>query len=491
MNRLKKLAAAFLSLCCLLSFTACGEGTADVMTINGHTIRAGIYIYYCIDAYYDAIAVLSDQGVDFNSAKTNDDIKKLVEDVQIDAVSSEEWIQNKATEYCLQYVAVLEEFDRLELELTEDELAEIETYRDSNWATLGEFYTEYGIGEQSVEDVLEFEQKKTKVYQHYYGNDGEKGVTEDELRDYYIENNARVKYVKMSLTDGEGNLLKADGKKKMMDMAEDFLARLEAAEDEEAMLREFDYVIEDYKNYATSLSAAAVTTTDAEGNTVTTATTTTTARSTASTTTTTTTTTADAEGTDASSVSGSDETTTTSTETTTTTTTTTTAAEETKEGETTTTTTTTTTNPYANESIIAKMTTTEATEKAENNADESEMAATTTTAVTYTPSEKTYNFIFNDAEIGKPEIIEEDENYYIVVRLDIEDRMNEDDLWTESQMESVRSTLYSEDFEDMVEEWAKNYSEERNDRAYKRYDPFDLDLMAYTDALYSSYYNYY
>jgi len=163
MNRLKKIAAAFLSLCCLLSFSACGKGTADVMTINGHTIRAGIYIYYCIDAYYDAIAVLSDQGVDFNSAKTNDEIRELVEDVQIDAVSSEEWIQNKATEYCLQYVAVLEEFDRLKLELTEDEQAEIETYRDSNWATLGEFYTEYGIGEQSVEDVLEFEQKKTKV----------------------------------------------------------------------------------------------------------------------------------------------------------------------------------------------------------------------------------------------------------------------------------------------------------------------------------------
>lgn len=135
------------------------------------------------------------------------------------------------------------------------------------------------------------------------------------------------------------------------------------------------------------------------------------------------------------------------------------------------------------------MTTTEATEKPENNADESETAATTTT-VSYTPSEKTYNFIFNDAELGKPEIIEEDENYYIVVRLDIEDRMNEDDLWTESRMESVRSTLYSEDFEAMVEDWAKNYSEERNERAYKRYDPFELDLMAYTEALYGSYYGY-
>lgn len=481
MRFLKKCGAALLAMTCLFSMFGCGESTANVMKINDYDIRAGIYIYYSVNAYYDAVEVLSGEGMNLNSATSTEDLVDLIKDVKIDGYSTQKWIQNKATEYCLQYVAILEEYDRLGLELSEDKIKQAEDYCENSWATLGEFYTEYGVGKQSLKDTILCDYKKDEIFQKYYGNDGSEGVTEDELHTYYVENNARVKYVALSLKDGEGNLLKADGKEEMRKKAEGYLARLQDAKDEEAMLDEFDNVIDEYKAYATSLSEAAVTTTDADGNTVTTSKTTTT--TVATTTTAESTTDASADGTTTAGENDSD-TTTTAAETTTTTTTTT-AVETDANGSTVT---TTTTAKFGNEQIIAKMTSTTAPEKAEvDNADD-KTETTTSTEVSYNPSEKTYNFIYETATVGKPEIIEEDETIYIAVRLDIEDRMTEDDLWGESQIESVRQTLYGDKFEDMVEEWGKKYAEERNERAYKRYDPLDLDLMAYTQALYSNYY---
>ena len=256
-------------------------------------------------------------------------------------------------------------------------------------------------------------------------------------------------------------------------MAEQYLDRIKAQSTEESMLHEFDNVIDEYKEYATSVSNAAVTTTDESGNLITTATTVKT-----TTVTTTTVTTTDIQGTDQDEdADRTEETTVIPSVTTATTAPATSGSGDASE-------TTTTTKPYPNESIIAKMTTAPESEKKDEG-------TTTTTEIKYTPSEKTYNFIFNDAKLGVPELIEEDEALYIVVRLNIEDRMTADDLWSESNVESVRQTIYGDAFDAKVEEWAKGYTEERDSAAYRRYDPLDLDIITYYNAIMKSYSNYY
>ncbi len=471
MNVLKKCTAALLSMLMLLSFFGCGERTAYVMKVDGVEVRAGIYIYYSIDAYFDALQILAEnENFNYASYKTDKELKKAIKDKMVEGLPIQEWIQNKATEYCLQYVAVEKEFERLNLTLPEDTESEIDTYYLSSWAYLGDFYTASGIGEQTVKDVLLSSEKRNAIYQAYYGEDGSEGVTDESLRTYYKDNNARVEYVKIALTDGEGNLLKSDGKAKMKAMAEQYLDRLKAQSSEEAMLDEFDAVISEYKEYATSVSNAAVTTTDESGNLITTATT---VKTTTTTTTTVTTTavSADAEGTE------TGDSTTVVPDVTTVTTTAPATADSTATSDT-----TTTTSPYANESIIAKVTTAPESEQKEDE---------TTTAPSYTPSEKTYNFIFNDAKLGVPELIEEDEALYLVVRLNIEDRMTEDDLWSESNVENVRYAIYGEAFDQKVEDWAKGYQEERYAAAYRRYDPLDLGIITYYTAIMQSYSGYY
>ena len=212
----------------------------------------------------------------------------------------------------------------------------------------------------------------------------------------------------------------------MKKMVEDYLGEVQALKgDEDAMEDKMDDIQSEYNAYVTSISeeAAAETATsatDADGNEI------------AATTTEAAETTAAAE------------------------TTTTAEAETTESGAT-----TTTTAPYANEKIIAKVTTDSDTKEED---------------VTYTPSKKAYDFIFNDAELGVPAMVEDDNAYYIILRRDIKERMTDDDLWTEDNMNSVIYTEYQKDFEDMRDKWCDDLNVEKNDRAIKRYDAFKIDM---------------
>lgn len=46
---------------------------------------------------------------------------------------------------------------------------------------------------------------------------------------------------------------------------------------------------------------------------------------------------------------------------------------------------------------------------------------------------------------------------YVIVRLDITERMDEDDLWSESNVDSVRYKMFSDDLQDMLDSWGEEY----------------------------------
>ena len=96
----------------------------------------------------------------------------------------------------------------------------------------------------------------------------------------------------------------------------------------------------------------------------------------------------------------------------------------------------------------------------------------------YNPTENVYKKLLSieAKDYGKPYIVEEDESYYLVVRYDIEDRMVANDLWTESTKDSVVSTMHSKDFQDMMDGWVAAADVQRNEAAYKRFDPFKFDF---------------
>ena len=66
--------------------------------------------------------------------------------------------------------------------------------------------------------------------------------------------------------------------------------------------------------------------------------------------------------------------------------------------------------------------------------------------------------------------------YYLVVRYDIEERMSEDDLWTESTIDNTVYQMNNKKFQDDLDSRADAANVQRNTAAYKRYDPFKLNF---------------
>ena len=462
MFKWKKAAAVLAAAAMTVAGAGCtvGSGSAYAMTIDGEQINAGIYIYYSYASYMELTQTLQSQNSELDVKDDN-----VVKEQKMDGVSSEEWIKNKALEYCQRYVAIEKKFDELDLSLTEEESKDVESTIDSFWDTNGEIYEKNGISKNSVKSVLENTYMTNEVFLYYYGVDGEEGTTEDDLKQYYEENNARVRYIKFDLTDGNGEALDDAGKKEMKAKVEDYLGEINALKgDEDAMEDEMDTVQSDYNAYVTSISeeaaaATATSATDADGNEIPA----TTEETTTTTEETTTTTTAAAEDSAAATETAgdSDSEETTATEETAAEETTTEAAVETDENGSEVT--TTTTAPYANEQIIAKVTTKEDTKEED---------------ITYTPCKNVYDYAFGDGQknYGDATIIEDDDAYYIVMSRDIKDRMTEDDLWTESQQNTVISQEYSDAFEDMLDGWTADQKVEKNDSAIKRYDAFKIDM---------------
>ncbi len=451
LKKWKRIIVAVLSSAMIITSAGCtaGKGTAYALTVDGYKVNSGIYIYYSYSALAEAknLAAKQDEKLD-----TNDE--KALKKVKIEGKDFLDYVKDKTTENCINHVAIIRHFEELGLEFTDEELDEIDAYADSSWESSEDMFTSNGIGKDSLKEIASSSYMSEAIFNAYYGEDGSENVTQQQLKDYYVENNARVRYIDMDLHDSEGNELDEAGKKEIKTMADDFLKRAKAIDDELEMLAEFDKFQTEYDDYVlaqageesdteptTEAETEAPTEEETEANVD-----------------------EDADAdTDADEDTDKDEDTDEDEDAVTYTdededseydAAVTTAPEDEESVET-----TTTVSPYANENIIAVVTTTEGTAEED---------------VTYSPSKQVYDWIFNDAKMGVPEIIEDDQTMYVIVRYGIEERMTEEDLWTETSVENVRYTMFSDELQDMLDSWGNEYEVVKNDRAYKRYDPFNV-----------------
>lgn len=423
MMKFNKFVAAAVSFALMSATVGCtptiGKGTEMAMTADGYDVSSGLFIFYTIRAYQDAANIIKEQN-------GTDPTVKEVKASHIDNLEAEDWIQDKATEYCVNIAAIENEFDKIGGVLTNDELTEIDQMADQQIDPDGtDIYTKNGVGKNSLKTVIsatgsgnnyfgEYEYMQKAIFDHYYGFEGEKGCSEDELKDYFDENFARVKYISIDLTDENGDSLSDDDKRALRRKAEEYVKEINAEKDSMDKMYKMNECSDDYEEYI------ATRTTVAEGEETTT-------------TTTTTTTTGDSQ-------------------------------------------TTTTTDPYENERLLQRYTTTTAGETEDDS-------ATTTTSAEETDAEKAdreyKQFVFEKLDMNKAELYDYDENtLYVVIRGDLRERMTEDDFWSEDYIYSLQLLKYNDDFIDYMEGIAENIVPEKNNSSFKRYAPFKLDLSS-------------
>jgi len=423
MNKLYRFAAAAAAMALAASTASCsspkaitfGNGTKTAMTIDGYDVPAGVFIYNELYAYNNASYTLYSKNGEY---PTVEDVKKA----NIESMDATDWIQNSAVDYCKDFVATEKEFEKIGGELSAEDLQEIKDGVEQQLANT--LFTDNGIGEESIRAILTNSYKQNAVFEHYYGIDAEDGCSEEELKEYFIDRTARIKYFPVSLVNEEGEAVSDDEKHELTKLIDGYIKEINSAKTNEKKLEKFDEVKAKYDEY-TAKKAEEAAAAEAEEN-----------GEEATTTTTTTTTSADDEGT-----------------------------------------TTTTTDPFANEVTLTKLTTTTADE----SADDAETTTTTAADDSADDSQKAlkaYNdYVFNDLKEYTAEKYQYDENtIYVIIKGDIKERMTDDDMWSEDSIEALISERYYSDFTDRMKKIAEGMTPEKNASAFRRFSPFKLKL---------------
>ncbi len=450
----KKVPAVLTVVTLIAACTGCGHNTTTAMTIDDYVVPAGVYLYYLNSSYSNALSQLSSENESLDTTDT-----KMLQTLYLDNKDIRTWVEDKATELCVDFVTTEKKFDELGLELDAETKEQLESMLEYYWSYYADSMTELGVSEESFRKVMTSSYKSEAVFDHYYEIGAEEGVTEEELQDYYAENNIRAQYVKFDLHDSEGNVLEDSEKAEILELAKKYQNQAEKAYQDggaEAVMTEMNRIQDDYDYYMTSVSEQEagipeeeLTTTTAKAETVPTETTTVTdsedSENPEETTTEVLNSNLDSESdldaefesdldTDLDSNLDSDSETETETV------------------------------SYTNESIISVI-------NLEDYEDDEE--------IYYTPSEDVYNQLLSitDTDYGKVYLVEEDEAYYLVTRYAIRDRMTEEDLWNESNIYNARVSKYSDAFEEKMDEWSAILNIQKNDASFKRYDPFKFHVM--------------
>lgn len=271
MANFKKMSAVALCSAMALSLGACGNNIAGPDTtyaavIDGYKVPAGVFIAMQMNSYYDAAyyteptdeseeTTASTEAAETTASETEATTTTAFTDKVIEDKPVRDWINDEATKTMQEFVAVENKFDELGLSFEDNEKEKTKVYLDSIWEYYGSNYENAGISENSQLLIMLNSTKKNKIFDYYYAEGGQDEISEADIRAYLDENNKRINYIKMELKDGEGNLLKSEGKDEIKKMAEDYIKRIKGGED-------FAAVSKEYSDYYDKLTADAAESTD-------------------------------------------------------------------------------------------------------------------------------------------------------------------------------------------------------------------------------------
>lgn len=177
-----------LALALCIGLTGCySEANSWSAKRGDETLSIGTYIYFLSNAYTEARELVpADEEV----------LKATIEDV-----SAEEWIEKRAKEYIGTYFFLQDALKAEGVTLTQEDEDEISETSDTAWGYYRTSMEEVGVAEKSFEVAYaRFTVCYEKLMEHLYGEGGRLAPTEEELRQYFIDNYYHYEYFYSTLT---------------------------------------------------------------------------------------------------------------------------------------------------------------------------------------------------------------------------------------------------------------------------------------------------
>lgn len=208
-TRIAALFLAALSLCMLL--TGC-DLKPNVMIVDGTKIKEGIFAYYYSYCYYSYYDSYGDSGVSYYTLMS---------------VSQHVLVNRLMKEYGLT--------------MSDEDKAEVEKMRTEQIDLLGgqkgyaSFLRTFNLNDAEYREILEVATKYRILRDYLYGPGGEMEFTEDDLRDVYREQYARVIYIFISTKDIET----VEDREAKYELAQEAYERAKAGEDFKSLIKEY------------------------------------------------------------------------------------------------------------------------------------------------------------------------------------------------------------------------------------------------------------
>lgn len=220
-----KTIALFLSILLFIGMLAGCSDVSYIMSVNDTKYPCGPYAFYAQfmrDTY--------DMQYYYNYQVRLTDI--LNEEVS-EGVKFYEQINETVKEQYLAYIVIDEKFKELGLTLDDETKATIEdTYQTSyveayGASAFGEILSKLGLTEDEFKELLSISAKNEAITQYYFGAGGSYEVSDTAMRQYFTQNYARFKYIRMGKTDTEGKELTTDQLIETYGKAKEALAALD------------------------------------------------------------------------------------------------------------------------------------------------------------------------------------------------------------------------------------------------------------------------
>ncbi len=224
MRKIKSMACAVVAACFAFSMTLAGCSTPEyAMTVDGQQYTTGEYLAYLYNVYYSMaqnMAMYQMYGMD-PWAQTvpygeGDDAENL---------STAEFIKRTAQDTIIRQKALENLLKEKNVPLDEEKLAEVEkTLKDLKT----DAYIAYGFNNESFAKMLKATQlNEWSLFYGTYDKGGAKAMSEEEIRQYFVDNFLSYKIIEFKLVDSSNKPLDDDAIQEYRDRLNKYLAEFE------------------------------------------------------------------------------------------------------------------------------------------------------------------------------------------------------------------------------------------------------------------------
>ena len=229
MKTMKRVIALLLAAVMLLTLAACHGKDEVAITSGDYEITSAMYSYYL---------VMADSDAKQKVGETADTTKKGFSYYKqtIDGVKFETYVKEQAIEKCLYYITLQKLCDENKIKLDDETVKSYKSTAEYYWNYgYGNILSENGVSYATYEKLFLNDALYSLLFDHIYGEDGEKAVSDKSISAAFNENYAGV-YM-LSIDYSEDEKVKVDDLKKEL---KEYQERIDKGEDFAKVKADFD-----------------------------------------------------------------------------------------------------------------------------------------------------------------------------------------------------------------------------------------------------------